>query len=251
MNWILLTPEMTLLLAAALFLVMACLKPDSRRDYQLAVTMAAFSVAAGIACVTMSGDLFNHVYRVDLFSQVFKALLAIGFFLVVTLCDDFREIAPTHHAEGYFLLAVCTLSMMMLVLCGSPAGDRSRPGIVQLFTLHPGFPAPGQPLGDDYGTALFSDRGQRIGDHALRHGPDLRGYRCGAHRHADPAAARYDGPPHGGYRAAADPGRVLSSSWRSFPSISGHRKPTRGHPTRWRLLLPRSPRWPPWPFCCA
>jgi NADH-quinone oxidoreductase subunit N len=114
MNWILLTPEMTLLLAAALFLVMACLKPDPRRDYQLAVTMAAFSVAAGIACVTMSGDLFNHVYRVDLFSQVFKALLAIGFFLVVTLCDDFRGIAPTHHAEGYFLLAVCTLSMMML-----------------------------------------------------------------------------------------------------------------------------------------
>jgi hypothetical protein len=28
MNWTLLTPEMTLLLAAALFLVLACLKPD-------------------------------------------------------------------------------------------------------------------------------------------------------------------------------------------------------------------------------
>ncbi len=114
MNWILLTPELTLLLAAALFLTMACLKPDPRRDYQLAVSMAAFSVAAGIACLTMNGDLFNHVYRVDLFSQVFKTLLSIGFFLVVVLCDDFHGLAPTHHGEGYFLLAVCTLSMMML-----------------------------------------------------------------------------------------------------------------------------------------
>jgi hypothetical protein len=250
MNWILLTPEMTLLLAAALFLSMACLKPDPRRDYQLAVTMAAFSVAAGIACATMSGDLFNHVYRVDLFSQVFKALLSIGFFLVVAVRRLSRR---SPHAPCRRLFSAGRLHAVHddAGLGGPPAGDRSRPGIVQLFTLHPGFSAPGQPLGDDCGTALFSDRGQRIGHHALRSGHDLRGDRCGAHRYADPAAARYDGPPHGGYRAAADPGRVLSSSWRSFPSISGHRKPTRARPTRWRLLLPRSPRWPPWPFCCA
>jgi NADH-quinone oxidoreductase subunit N len=114
MNWILLTPEMTLLLAAALFLVMACLKPNPRRDYRLAVTLAAMTVATGIACVTMSGDLFHNVYRVDLFSQVFKVLLAIGFFLVIVLCDDFRQVDPSQHGEGYFLLAVCTLSMMIL-----------------------------------------------------------------------------------------------------------------------------------------
>ncbi|WP_319405912.1 NADH-quinone oxidoreductase subunit N [uncultured Desulfosarcina sp.] len=114
MNWILLTPELTLLLAAALFLVMSCLKPDPQRDYRLAVSMAAVTVAAGIACSTMSGDLFNHVYRVDLFSQVFKTLISIGFFLVIFLCDDFQGVAPSHHGEGYFLLAVCTLSMMML-----------------------------------------------------------------------------------------------------------------------------------------
>ena len=114
MNWILLTPELVLLLTAALFLVMACLKPDPRRDYQLAVSMAAFTVAAGIACATMSGDLFNHVYRVDLFSQVFKVLLSIGLFLVIVLCDDFSGIAPAYHGEGYFLLSICTLAMMML-----------------------------------------------------------------------------------------------------------------------------------------
>jgi NADH-quinone oxidoreductase subunit N len=114
MNWTLLIPEMTLLLAAALFLVLACLKPDRQRDYHLGVTMAVVTVAASLTCATMSGDLFNSVYRVDLFSQVVKALLAIGFFLVVFLCDDFKGVAPAHHAESFFLLAVCTLAMMLL-----------------------------------------------------------------------------------------------------------------------------------------
>ena len=114
MNWTLLIPEMTLLLTAALFLVLACLKPDRQRDYHLGVSMAAVTVAASLTCATMSGDLFNHVYRVDLFSQVFKVLLALGFFLVVFLCDDVKGVAPKHHAESYFLLAVCTLAMMLM-----------------------------------------------------------------------------------------------------------------------------------------
>jgi NADH-quinone oxidoreductase subunit N len=114
MNWTLLTPEIVLLLTAALFLVLACLKPDPLRDYHLGVAMAAATLVVSLIGVTMSGDLFNQVYRVDLYSQVFKALLAIGFFLVIFLCDDFKGIAPAHHGEGYFLLAVCTLAMMLM-----------------------------------------------------------------------------------------------------------------------------------------
>ena len=56
----------------------------------------------------------DHVYRVDLFSLVFKVLLALGFFLVIFLCDDVKGVAPRHHAESYFLLAVCTLAMMLM-----------------------------------------------------------------------------------------------------------------------------------------
>jgi NADH-quinone oxidoreductase subunit N len=114
MDWILFTPELTLLAAAAVFLTLACLKPDPARSYVLALSLAAAALAACIACTTMRGDLFGGVYRVDLFSQTFKAFLAMGFFLVVVLCDDFGGLAPTHHAEGYFLLSVCTLSMMLL-----------------------------------------------------------------------------------------------------------------------------------------
>jgi hypothetical protein len=38
MDWTLLTPEITLLLTAALFLVLACCKPDPQRDYHLGVS---------------------------------------------------------------------------------------------------------------------------------------------------------------------------------------------------------------------
>ncbi len=114
MDWILFTPELTLLAAAAVFLTMACLKPDPARVYVLALTMAAATLAASIACATMNGDLFGGVYRVDLFSQTFKVILAMGFFLVVFLCDDLDGIQWVQHAEGYFLFSVSTLSMMML-----------------------------------------------------------------------------------------------------------------------------------------
>ena len=114
MDWTLLIPEMTLLVTAMLFLVLACLRPDPQRDYHLGIAMAAATLAASLTCVTMSGDLFNHVYRVDLFSQVVKVLLAMGFFLVILLCDNFSGVNPDHHAEAYFLLAACTLAMMLM-----------------------------------------------------------------------------------------------------------------------------------------
>jgi NADH-quinone oxidoreductase subunit N len=90
------------------------MKPDPHRDYQLAVGMAAVTVAAALAVGPASGDLFNHLYRVDLFSQVFKVLIAVGYFLVIVLCENFSGLADERHGEGYLLLATCTLAMMLM-----------------------------------------------------------------------------------------------------------------------------------------
>jgi NADH-quinone oxidoreductase subunit N len=59
--------------------------------------------------------LFFDAYRVDLFSQVFKILLAIGTFWVMFSCSELKGIDERQHAEFYFLISVCTLAMMMLV----------------------------------------------------------------------------------------------------------------------------------------
>jgi NADH-quinone oxidoreductase subunit N len=117
MTVVLFLPELTMLLTAAAFLAVSCARPDARRDYGIAVTLAALCLAASLAAVSVTGTLFSGAYRLDLFSQLFKALLCIGFFLVVFVCDDLAAVHPAHHGETYLLLAVSTLAMMLLVSC--------------------------------------------------------------------------------------------------------------------------------------
>ena len=83
--------------------------------YFIALILASVGVGICLASVRLVGDLFLGTYRVDLFSQVFKVMLSMGLFLVVCLCTELDGIEERHHPEFYFLLTVCTLSMMMLV----------------------------------------------------------------------------------------------------------------------------------------
>jgi NADH-quinone oxidoreductase subunit N len=87
----------------------------NRSHYFFALVMASIGVGICLAGVHLRGDLFNQTYRIDLFSQVFKVMLSMGFFLVVCLCSELNGVADNRHGEFYFLLAICTLSMMMMV----------------------------------------------------------------------------------------------------------------------------------------
>jgi NADH-quinone oxidoreductase subunit N len=115
MNWIALSPELWMLATIGVFLGRSMMRPNPGRDHLLALVMAA--VAAGIAVMGAgsSAELFAGTYRVDLFSQFYKCLLATGFFLVVSLCRDMQGVREDLQTEFYLLLAVCTLAMMMLV----------------------------------------------------------------------------------------------------------------------------------------
>jgi NADH-quinone oxidoreductase subunit N len=116
MNWEACTPELFFLLAAALLFLAAMLKgPRPRRLHRFVLLIAALGVLVTVAAVRREGLLFAGVYRVDLFSQVFKALFACGFFLTVCACSDLNTIRETRHAEFYFLLVTSTLGMMILV----------------------------------------------------------------------------------------------------------------------------------------
>jgi NADH-quinone oxidoreductase subunit N len=59
--------------------------------------------------------LFSATYRVDLYSQVFKAMLSMGLFLVVCICTNLGGVKRKFHPEFYLLLFTSTLAMMMLV----------------------------------------------------------------------------------------------------------------------------------------
>lgn len=116
MRWMLLGPEIYTFLAAFCFLILSMTtKPGRRRDHLTALLLAGFGVLLSLAAIREDGLLFSGAYRVDLFSQVFKALLALGLFLIVCICREIREFREENRYEFFLMLFVCTLAMMLLV----------------------------------------------------------------------------------------------------------------------------------------
>lgn len=113
--WAAFLPELAVFGAAMLFLVLAMTaRPEPRRMFTVAVAAGLVVIVAALAGVRMEGTLFAQAYRVDLFSQVIKALLAMGLLLVICLCGDLAGVPARRHPEFYLLLFVCTLAMMLL-----------------------------------------------------------------------------------------------------------------------------------------
>lgn len=116
MKWVLVIPELYYVLMAAVFFALSVQrKGESKRLYGIAVILTGVGVLVTVLCARMEGMIFFDAYRVDLFSQVFKLLLAIGTFWVVLTCGELESIDPRQHAEFFMFLFICTLGMMMLV----------------------------------------------------------------------------------------------------------------------------------------
>jgi len=115
-DWTAFSPELyTCFVLGGVFLVFSLLPANPRRDYVTAMALAAVGLGISVAGLHLTGDLFADTYHVDLFSQIFKIMLALGLLLAIYLCEHLRGIAPRRHAETYLLLTVCTLAMMMMV----------------------------------------------------------------------------------------------------------------------------------------
>jgi NADH-quinone oxidoreductase subunit N len=115
MKWLILGPEIYFLTVTIVFLILSTTRQNGRRDFSAAFFLAGLGVAVTLATVHMEGFLIYGAYRIDLFSQIFKGLVSIGFFLVVCLCSSLSGIREEKHAEFYLLLTTCTLGMMLLV----------------------------------------------------------------------------------------------------------------------------------------
>jgi NADH-quinone oxidoreductase subunit N len=116
MKWLLLAPELWYFFMAALFFALSMLaRPNPRRDYLLALFLAATGIVVTLAAVRCEGTLFFEVFKVDLYSQVFKVMLAVGLFLIVSLCSELSSIQDSQQHEFYFLLSLCTMAMMILM----------------------------------------------------------------------------------------------------------------------------------------
>ncbi|MBW2430403.1 MAG: NADH-quinone oxidoreductase subunit N [Deltaproteobacteria bacterium] len=116
MKWFLFVPELYCFAGGMIFLFLSMAKQTNpRRDYFTALFLAIIGVAVCLASIRQEGLLFFEAYRVDLFSQVFKVLLSIGLFLIISICSNLNGVAKRYHAEFFLLLFLCTLAMMLLV----------------------------------------------------------------------------------------------------------------------------------------
>ena len=116
MKWLLFYPELYYFAVGMVFLFMSMAKQNNpRRDYFTALFLAVLGVVICLVSIRQQGLLFFEAYRVDLFSQVFKVLLSIGLFLIISICSNLNGVAERYHPEFYLLLFLCTLAMMLLI----------------------------------------------------------------------------------------------------------------------------------------
>ena len=116
MTMLLFGPELYYLgLAFVIFLLSLRRTPKVQQDYHLTLVLAGLGFLVAVMCLGQKGDLFFKAYRVDLFSQIFKAALALGLFLVLMISRHLASIEERFRAEFYLFLTTCTLGMMMLV----------------------------------------------------------------------------------------------------------------------------------------
>lgn len=114
--WKIFSPELYYFLSGLVFLGLSMSRrANPRRDYLIALSLAALGVVICLAAVKQEGLLFYRAYQVDLFSQVFKVMLSLGLFLIVCICSELSGIEKRYHAEFYLLIFICTLAMMLLV----------------------------------------------------------------------------------------------------------------------------------------
>ncbi len=111
--YMLILPELYMLFFSILFLFISIgSKRDKILTYAKSLSLLAFVIS--ISSIANSGELFFGAYRIDLFSQIFKVLLSLGFCLVIFMFENKDEIDEGYVAEYFMFLGFSTLGLMML-----------------------------------------------------------------------------------------------------------------------------------------
>lgn len=108
-------PELTLLGAALVIFLVSLGKTDADKMKTLAIGLGIAVFAATLFSFGQKGSLFYDAYKIDLYSQVFKTLIAGAMVVVLILGRKLKDIQKTVHPEYYLFLFISVLGLMMLV----------------------------------------------------------------------------------------------------------------------------------------
>ena len=108
-------PELALLGAALVIFLVSIGKTDADKIKMIAIGLGVAVFAATLFSLGQDGRLFYDAYKIDLYSQVFKTLIAGAMLVVLILGRKLKDIQDTVHPEYYFFLFISVLGLMMLV----------------------------------------------------------------------------------------------------------------------------------------
>lgn len=116
MNFSLFLPETVLCVLITLYLCLTLVQkaPSARALITLAGFGATAVLAASLFTLNASGELFSGTYRVDLLSQSFKALVALGFIFTVFISGEAVALPGLRLIEYHLFLASSALGMLMI-----------------------------------------------------------------------------------------------------------------------------------------
>lgn len=109
-------PELTVLTGAAAFFVLSLLKRlEASQIKNTAVGFGVLTLIAAIIGVNDQANLFFDSYRIDLYSQLFKLMIAFGLAVALVFGRELKDIDESVQPEYYLFLMLSALGLMMLV----------------------------------------------------------------------------------------------------------------------------------------
>ncbi|HOP86851.1 MAG TPA: NADH-quinone oxidoreductase subunit N [Syntrophorhabdaceae bacterium] len=110
----LILPELYLILISIIFLFISLGKSKEKYIITTAKVMSYVGLIITVLSITERGELFYQAYRIDLFSQLFKILIAMGLTLVISMFSEKDGIEKEYLPEYFMFLTLSSLGLMML-----------------------------------------------------------------------------------------------------------------------------------------
>lgn len=114
MNAYLFAPELVLLAGCLLAFCMTLIEARTQTLRLLVLCVGVAFAATSVSCLLAKGTLFYGAYRVDLFSQMVKSVMSVGFTLMLLFGADTKGISVRMRPEYYFFLLTSLLGLTLL-----------------------------------------------------------------------------------------------------------------------------------------
>jgi NADH-quinone oxidoreductase subunit N len=108
-------PELTLFIAGLIIFLVSLGKPRSGTLKNLVLGMISLVLLATVVSIKQNGMLFFESYQINLFTQVFKLLIAASTLVVLIFTGNAPGIKEDVKAEYYLFLFMGVVGLMMLV----------------------------------------------------------------------------------------------------------------------------------------